>query len=328
MSTTASILVTAIVLLNILAVILLLAGLRRRHGESSTTTQTTGHVWDGDLQELNNPLPRWWLWLFVLTVVFGLGYLVIYPGLGNFAGTAGWSSERQLAEQSAQADKVLAQTFRAFERQSVTALAANPDAVRIGHNLFMNNCVACHGSDGRGAPGFPNLTDRDWLFGGTPEAIVQSIAQGRSSTMPGWREALGGDAGVEDVLRYVMSLSGRDLPAGNLENGRARFSTICVACHGADGRGNQALGAPNLTDPIWLNGGSIASVRSSIANGRHAEMPAHLERLGQTRVNLLAAYVISLGGAQVPGSAESTAARSPQGMDSMPAGNAAAEAPR
>jgi len=300
MNTTVSIFVIAAVLLNIAAIMALLVGLRRRRGEGSSTTEATGHVWDGDLRELNNPLPRWWLWLFVLTVVFGLAYLVVYPGLGNFVGTAGWSSEHQLAEQVAAADKLLQRTFKPYEHRSAESLVSDPEAVRIGRNLFVNNCATCHGSDGRGAPGFPNLTDRDWLWGGTPENIVRTIADGRTSTMPAWREALGGDSGVEDVLRYVMSLSGRDLPAGNLESGKAKFTTICSACHGIDGRGNQLLGAPNLTDQIWLNGGSLIAVRESIANGRHAEMPAHLSRLGETRVNLLGAYVISLGGAELP----------------------------
>lgn len=298
MNPVVSVIVAIVTLVNIAALMILLAGLRRRHGESSTTTETTGHVWDGDLRELNNPLPRWWLWLFVLTVIFALGYMVVYPGLGNFPGTLGWSSERQLAEQTAAADKLLEKTFEPYEHRNALALSTDADALRIGRNLFVNNCAACHGSDGRGAPGFPNLTDRDWLWGGTPAAIVESIANGRTSTMPAWRDALGGDSGVEDVLRYVMSLSGRELPAGDLANGNAKFQTICVACHGPDARGNQQLGAPNLTDQIWLNGGSVAAVRESIANGRHAEMPAHLARLGQTRVNLLAAYVISLGGAQ------------------------------
>jgi cytochrome c oxidase cbb3-type subunit III len=312
MNTTVSIVVVIVVLVNIAAMMALLIGLRRRHGEASTTTETTGHTWDGDLRELNNPLPRWWLWLFVGTVIFGLIYLAIYPGLGNFAGTSGWSSQRQLAEQSAEADKLLERTFKPYEHSKAGILASNPDALRIGRNLFVNNCAACHGSDGRGAPGFPNLSDRDWLWGGTPDAIVQSISEGRVSTMPAWRDALGGDSGVEDVLRYVMSLSGRNLPAGDLANGRAKFAAICSACHGADGRGNQLLGAPNLTDHVWLNGGSIVAVRESIANGRHAEMPAHLERLGETRVNLLAAYVISLGGAQMPvASAQSHPSTSP-----------------
>ncbi len=289
--------VTIVVLVNIGGLLWLLIGVRRRPGEPSTTSQTTGHVWDEDLREWDNPLPRWWLWLFVLTVIFGLGYMVVYPGLGNYAGTAHWTSAGQLQKQNVEAEVVLARTFAQFERRTALELSRSPDAVRVGRNLFVNNCAACHGSDARGAPGFPNLTDRDWLWGGKPDDIVKSIAEGRTSVMPPWRDALGGDSGVEDVLRYVFSLSGQELPAGDLENGRDKFKTICAACHGPDGRGNPLLGAPNLTDHIWLNGGSIAAVRATIAYGRQAEMPPHLERLGATRVNLLAAYVISLGGA-------------------------------
>jgi cytochrome c oxidase cbb3-type subunit III len=306
MNPTVAIIISIVVLLNIAALMVLLFGLRRRAGEQSVTTETTGHVWDEDLRELNNPLPRWWLWLFVLSTVFGLAYLVVYPGLGNYGGTFGWSSQKQHAEQAASAEALLAKTFEPFEHHTALELSRNADAVRIGRNLFVNNCAACHGSDARGAPGFPNLTDHDWLWGGTPEAIEQSIAQGRSSTMPAWKQALGGDSGVEDTLRYVMSLSGRELPAGDLSSGKGKFTAICSACHGAEGHGNQALGAPDLDDQVWLNGGAIATVRESIANGRHAEMPAHLERLGQTRVNLLTAYVISLGGADLA-SAQQTA---------------------
>lgn len=293
------ILVTVVSLANIVGLVLLLASLRRRHGETAGTGETTGHVWDEDLRELNNPLPRWWLWLFILTVVFGIGYLLVYPGLGNYVGTAGWSSQKQYQEQTVAAEAVLARTLAPFERQGVEALARNPDALRIGRNLFMNNCAACHGSDARGAPGFPNLTDKDWLFGGTPAAIVQTISLGRTSVMPAWRDILGGDAGVEDALAYVLSLSGRHGANGNVENGRARFATTCVACHGADGRGNQVVGAPNLTDQVWLNGGALATVRETIAKGRQAQMPPQLERLGETRVKLLAAYVVSLGGADL-----------------------------
>lgn len=309
------ILVAVVSLANIAGLVMLLASLRRRPGETAGTGETTGHVWDEDLRELNNPLPRWWLWLFVLTVVFGIGYLVIYPGLGNYAGTSGWSSQNQYHEQTVAAEAVLARTLAPFEHQDVAALAHNANALRIGRNLFMNNCAACHGSDARGAPGFPNLTDKDWLFGGTPEAIVQTISYGRTSVMPAWRDVLGGDAGVEDVAAYVMSLSGRHAPSGNVENGHARFATICVACHGADGRGNQALGAPNLTDQVWLNGGAAKTIRETIAKGRQAEMPAQLERLGETRVKLLAAFVISLGGADpgvhAPAAGAPTAASTP-----------------
>jgi len=299
MTPVVGILVAVVALANIVGLMMLLASLRRRRGETAGTGETTGHVWDEDLRELNNPLPRWWLWLFILTVVFGIGYLLIYPGLGNYAGMAGWSSQKQYEEQTVAAEAVLARTLAPFGHQDVKALARNVDALRIGRNLFMNNCAACHGSDARGAPGFPNLTDKDWLFGGTPEAIVQTISYGRTSVMPAWRDVLGGDAGVEDVLAYVLSLSGRHGSSGNVENGRARFASICVACHGADGRGNQVVGAPNLTDQVWLNGGAVATVRETIAKGRQAQMPAQLERLGETRVKLLAAYVISLGGADL-----------------------------
>ena len=302
-----AIIVAVLVLGNIAAMLLLLLGVRRRPGESAGTTETTGHVWDGDLRELNNPLPRWWLWLFLITVAFGLGYLVVYPGLGNFAGLEGWTEAGQWRSQNARAEAVLAHTFAPFEHQSVTMLMGEPEALRIGRNLFMNNCATCHGSDGRGAPGFPDLTDADWLWGGTPEAVVESIEHGRVSAMPPWRAALGGDQGVEDVLAYVLSLSGRHVPAGDIESGKAKFATICAVCHGPDGRGNVQLGAPNLTDQVWLNGGSVAAVRESIAGGRHAEMPAHLERLGETRVKLLAAYVLSLGGA-APAPAQSSGA--------------------
>lgn len=310
------ILVAVVSLANIAGLVMLLASLRRRPGETAGTGETTGHIWDEDLRELNNPLPRWWLWLFVLTVVFGIAYLLIYPGLGNYGGTAAWSSEKQYREQTVAAEAVLARTLAPFEHLEVTALAHNPDAIRVGRNLFMNNCATCHGSDARGAPGFPNLTDKDWLFGGTPEAIVQTISYGRTSVMPAWRDVLGGDAGVQDVTAYVLSLSGRHAPAGSVANGQAKFATICIACHGADGRGNQALGAPNLTDQVWLNGGAAATVSETIAKGRQAQMPAQLERLGEARVKLLAAYVVSLGGADVSAhaqAADASAAASPPG---------------
>ena len=299
MTSIVGILVAVVSFANIAGLVMLLASLRRRPGETAGTAETTGHVWDEDLRELNNPLPRWWLWLFVITVVFGIGYLLVYPGLGNYAGTAEWSSERQYREQNVAAEAVLARTLAPFEHQEVAALAHDSAALRVGRNLFMNNCATCHGSDARGAPGFPNLTDRDWLFGGTPEAIVQTISYGRTSVMPAWRDVLGGDGGVDDMAAYVLSLSGRHVPAGNVDNGHAKFATICVACHGAGGQGNQTLGAPNLTDPVWLNGGAPATVRETISKGRQAEMPAQLERLGATRVKLLAAYVISLGGADI-----------------------------
>ena len=289
------IVVATVALLNILALVWLLWGMRRRRGEPMA--ETTGHVWDDDLRELNNPLPRWWLGLFLITVVFGLIYLALFPGLGNYRGTLQWSSHDQWRAQMRSTEAQLARTFAPFEHQSVETLAGNADAVRIGRNLFLNNCAACHGSDGRGAPGFPDLTDRKWLWGGTPADILRTISDGRMGVMPAWRAALGGDAGVEDVLAYVLSLSGRHVPAGDVTSGQQKFLTICIACHGADGHGNPLLGAPSLTDGVWLFGGAVDTVRSTIAEGRQSQMPAFRDRLGETRVKLLAAYVVSLGGA-------------------------------
>jgi cytochrome c oxidase cbb3-type subunit 3 len=298
MTPLASTLVAAATLLNIGAILWLLWWTRKdRTGKPQT--ETTGHVWDDDLREYNNPLPRWWLGLFLITVAFGLVYLAIYPGLGNFPGVKGWSQEEQYRRQSEQAEALLAKTFARFEPQDLTTLVQDPEALRVGRNLFLNNCAACHGSDGRGAPGFPNLADNDWLWGGTPEAIMESIRNGRTGTMMAWQPVIG-RAAVEDVLAYVMSLSGRKLPAGDVTAGKKTFEQLCSACHGMDGKGNQQLGAPNLTDHIWLHGGSVAAVRETIANGRQGQMPAHLDRLGETRTKLIAAYVLSLGGAEQP----------------------------
>jgi cytochrome c oxidase cbb3-type subunit 3 len=293
MNSLTSTLITVPTLLNIVGALWLLWWTSRRRGDEEQA-ETTGHVWDGDLTEYNKPLPRWWLWLFILTVAFGLGYFTVYPSLGNFAGTQKWTSVGQYEAQSKAAEAVIARTFAPFEKASVTELSQDVGAVRVGRNLFLNNCAGCHGSDARGAPGFPNLVDRDWLWGGTPDAVVASIRDGRTGAMPPWQPALG-DSGVENVLAYVMSLSGRKLPAGNVEAGKQKFTEVCSACHGADARGNSMLGAPNLTDSTWLHGGALATIRSTIANGRQGQMPAHLERLGETRIKLLAGYVLSLG---------------------------------
>lgn len=280
-------------LLNIAAVLLLLWWTSRRRGPE-IEGETTGHVWDGDLREYNKPLPRWWLGLFVLTVIFGLIYLALYPGLGRFAGREQWSQVAQYDEQSRQAEALLARTFAPYEKAPLTALESDAGALRIGRNLFLNNCAGCHGSDGRGAPGFPNLTDKDWLWGGDPQTVLTSIRDGRTGVMPAWQSVLG-DNGVLDVVGYVMTLSGRSSPNGSVYKGKLSFEQTCVACHGADGKGNPLMGAPNLTDSVWLHGGAEASILNSIANGHQGQMPAHLERLGETRTKLLAAYVLSLG---------------------------------
>lgn len=295
MSPVVSALVAAVVILNTAAAVWLLLWMRKRRSDDHSAGDTTGHVWDDDLRELNNPLPRWWLWLFLLTVLFALVYLVLYPGLGSRPGTLGWTQVRQWETMQVAQEKRAQAILARFDGRDPAALAADPAAVAIGRNLFANNCAACHGSDGRGATGFPNLTDRDWLWGGEPETIVATISQGRVGVMAPWIEVLG-EKGVDDAAAYVLTLSGRKAPKGDATAGQVQFTTYCIACHGPDGRGNTAVGAPNLTDGIWLHGGSAAKVRETIAHGRQNAMPAQETRLGETRVRLLAAYVISLGG--------------------------------
>jgi cytochrome c oxidase cbb3-type subunit 3 len=282
---------------NIAGALWLLWWTRRSRGESSSTTDTTGHVWDEDLRELNNPLPRWWLWLFILTVLFGGVYLALYPGLGHWRGTLGWSSGGEHASQSALNAARLERTLAQFASRDVRALSTDMAALDIGRNLFLNNCATCHGSDGGGAPGFPNLTDRDWLWGGEPERIVETISQGRTGVMPAWGPALG-SRGVEDMLSYLFSLQGRPLAAGNPKAGAQKYTELCSGCHGADGRGNPVMGTPNLVDGVWLHGGALTTVRQSIESGRTGAMPAHSSRLGETRIKLLAAYVLSLSRTQ------------------------------
>jgi cytochrome c oxidase cbb3-type subunit III len=308
-----SIFIVALTLTYIAGALWLLWWTRRTPGEGSSTDHTTGHVWDEDLVELNNPLPRWWLWLFIITVVFGLVYLVLYPGLGTYQGTLKWSSSAEHAEQSKANAALIEQALAPFSARSASELSADPAALNVGRNLFLNNCATCHGSDGGGAPGFPNLTDKDWLWGGDPATIETTIANGRTGVMPPWGEVLGA-GGVEDMLSYVFSLSGRKLAAGDAQAGGAKFAQLCAACHGADAHGNPAMGTPNLSDAVWLHGGSLAAVRETIEKGRSGTMPAHAARLGSTRVKLLAAYVLSLSRPQpqtvaAGGAADEPAAR-------------------
>jgi cytochrome c oxidase cbb3-type subunit 3 len=258
----------------------------------------TGHVWDEDLQELNNPLPRWWLMMFYITLFFGIGYLVLYPGLGTFKGMLGWTSTGQYQREIDQADAQYGPLFKKYAGMDLIAVAADPEARHMGERMFVNYCAVCHGSDARGARGFPNLRDNDWLYGGTPDAIQTSILSGRSGVMPAWEQALGGQEGVADVAEYVFSLSGREADPAAVGRGKEKFQQLCVACHGMDGKGNQALGAPNLTDNIWLYGGSKSVVMETIAKGRNGQMPPHRDFLGEEKAHLLAAYVYSLSTGQ------------------------------
>ena len=286
-------LVVVLTVVNILAALWLI-WYTRKDREQAVDPTTTGHVWDTDLREWNNPLPRWWLWLFLASIAFSVVYLALYPGLGNYAGTLGWTQDSQHLAELQRAAIVERQTLGKFSGRAPEDLSHDPQALAVGRNLYANNCSTCHGADGRGAPGFPNLADRDWLWGGDASMIRASIAIGRTGAMVGWRDALG-DQGVENVLAYVLSLSGRSAAVGDLRDGAQRYATLCANCHGADGNGNQQLGAPNLTDKIWLNGGSLTAVRKIIEQGRIGTMPAHAARLGDARIDLLTAYVLSLG---------------------------------
>jgi cytochrome c oxidase cbb3-type subunit III len=272
---------------------LFLASERRKPGDPPPGGETTGHTWDGDLKEYNNPLPRWWLFVFYFTVAFAVAYLVLYPGLGVFRGTLGWSQERQWQEQTREANAVSAREFARFDNVPVAALARDPGALKLARNLFAANCSACHGSDARGAKGFPNLTSPNLTWGREPEQILATIGGGRSGVMPAWKDVLGA-AGVEAVASYVYSLSGQPAPAPLVAAGKEKFAALCAACHGPDGHGNPLLGAPNLTDQVWIYGGSLETIKDTIANGRANQMPAHLELLGEQKVRLLAAYVLSL----------------------------------
>jgi cytochrome c oxidase cbb3-type subunit 3 len=254
---------------------------------------TTGHKWDEDLAEYNNPLPGWWRWLFYITIVFSIVYLVLYPGLGSWRGTLGWSQVGQLQEETAQAEKQFGPLYEKFAATEVEALAKSPEALAVGQKLFLNTCAQCHASDGGGSRGFPNLTDRDWLYGGDAKTVKATIAEGRNGIMPPFGEALGGE-GVKNVAQYVRSLSGLTTDPLRVAFGRELYMKTCIACHGADGKGNQALGSPNLTDRTWLHGSDEPLVMETIAKGRNNQMPAHKGLLTDAKIHLLTAYVLSL----------------------------------
>lgn len=258
-------------------------------------TDTTGHVWDDDLTEYNKPMPRWWLILFYLTIWFGLVYLALYPGYGSYQGLLGWSQYSRYEEQVAEARERYAPLYEKYAAMAIPELAQDEDAMRTGQRIFANNCAVCHGSDARGARGFPNLADDDWLYGGEPAQIKASILNGRRGMMPALGAALD-EAAINQVSNYVYALNGRQAPDPEAAaNGQQPYMTYCVACHGPEGKGNVAMGAPNLTDDTWLYDGSLDAIRQAVVNGRQGNMPAHEGILGAERVHVVAAYVYGLG---------------------------------
>jgi cytochrome c oxidase cbb3-type subunit III len=279
---------------NILGALWLL-WITSRSSPGELATDTTGHIWDNDLKELNNPLPRWWLWLFYLTVAFSVVYLVLYPGLGNFKGVLGWSQTGQYDTEVARVQARQQEFFARFDGMELRALAADGDAMAAAGNIFGNRCAQCHGSDGRGAPGFPNLTNASWQWGGDEAAILASIQNGRMGMMPPMADAIGGERGVAGMVEYVRSLAGLDHNA-QLAAAAAPNWPVCGACHGMDGTGMTALGAPNLTDNDWLYGSERHTIAESITRGRQNMMPAQLPILGEQQSRLMAAYVLRLSG--------------------------------
>ncbi|HSS83985.1 MAG TPA: cytochrome-c oxidase, cbb3-type subunit III [Reyranella sp.] len=284
--------VTAVALGGILACALLLWLTARFRGPASADN-TTGHVWDEDLREMNNPMPRWWMGLFVLTIVFGIGYLVVFPGLGSYRGTLAWSTQGEYEKAVEKANAELAPVYAAYTAQPVEKLASDGGAMAVGERLFLNNCAQCHGSDARGSKGFPNLTDGDWLHGGTPEKIHETIALGRISTMPPMAEAVGSAEDVKNLANYVLSLSDSPHDSVRAGLGKSKF-TVCAACHGIGGVGNQAVGAPNLADKIWLHGYGQEAIIAMINGGKTNQMPAQQGRLTEAQIHVLTAYVWGL----------------------------------
>jgi len=254
--------------------------------------KSTGHSWDG-IEELNNPLPFWWVAMFYITIVFGLGYLILYPGLGEYKGLLGWTSVSEHEQEVTDANAKYEPLYQKYASIPVAELSKNEAANRTGGRLFANHCAICHGSDGKGNRGFPNLTDNDWLYGGSPEQIKTTIMNGRNGNMPSWQATLG-DKGVKEVASYVLSLSGREADANEVAAGQKIFQTTCTGCHQADAKGLYALGAPNLTDKTWLYGATRGKIQESISGGRKGVMPSHKKLLGEEKVHILAAYVYSL----------------------------------
>lgn len=293
-----SVYVAGVTLAGMLACLLLLWVTSRKKVEA-TADNTTGHVWDEDLVEMNNPMPRWWMWLFVGTVVFSLLYLVAYPGLGTYQGELGWTSRDAFRAEVEQADRELAPLYAQFTARKPEEVAGDPQAMAIGERLFMNNCAQCHGSDARGSKGFPNLADADWLHGGSADRIVETITGGRQGSMPPMAAAVGSADDVKNVANYVLSLSGAPHDSLRAQLGKSKF-TACAACHGTDGKGNQAIGAPNLTDDTWLHGYGEQAIISMVNNGKTNVMPAQAGKLSDAQIHVLASYVWGLSNKPLP----------------------------
>ena len=298
--------ITIITLASIIACGVLLKMMSTRK-VSGAQVETTGHSWDEDLVEYNNPLPRWWIWLFYITILFSLGYLLLYPGLGNFGGSSQWTSKKQYDEEITQANALAAPIYEKYAKTDLKQLAANPEAMALGQRLFLNYCAQCHSSDARGGKGYPNLGDMHWIYGGEPETIKETIAKGRVAMMPPWGPVLG-EEGVKDMAHYVLSLNGRTFDTLRAARGKEKYATTCVACHGLEGKGNPAIGAEDLTQVVLLYGADEPALIETISKGRTSTMPGQKELLGEAKLHIVAAYVWSLSNAR-PAAAPPSAAK-------------------
>lgn len=295
--------IAAFTVLGILFSLWLLSSQTTKKLAEGEQAETMAPTWDGDLQELNNPLPRWWMWMFYGLIFFGIGYLVLYPGMGKFAGTLGWSSFQEWKDDKDAVDAEFGKVMAPFMSQDLMTVAQNEDAKRMGQNLYMTYCMQCHGTSGEGGKGFPNLKDGQWLFGGTPDDIKASITGGRIAEMPAMGDAVGGEQGAKEVANYVLSLGGKPHDATLAAAGKEKYAA-CAGCHGENGKGMPVASFPDLTDDAWLYGGSESAIAQSILKGRKGGMPAQSQASGgalnDSKIHLLAAYVWGLGGGKQP----------------------------
>lgn len=292
MSTGWSIFIIVLVFGNLIGVMWLLLATSSKKQANGSEVESTGHEWDG-ITELNNPLPKWWFNMFILTTVFGVGYMFLFPALGSYEGYLGWTQLKQLDSQMELNRANRADYFKQFEGLELTELQTNKNAMDTASRLFANNCAQCHGSDGMGSRGFPNLSDDDWLYGSSLENVMHSILNGRQGMMPAFGSILPQDQ-LAATAQYVLSLSNKATDQSKVAEGKAVFEMQCAACHGIDGKGNQMLGAPNLTDTVWLYGGMLKDIESTIKAGRSGQMPAHQHLFNEQETKVLAAYVLSL----------------------------------
>lgn len=293
MSTGWSLFVILLVVANIIGCGWLLFANRNVQIDPNEKGQSTGHDFDG-IEELNNPLPAWWTWLFVGSIAFSAGYLVLYPGFGNFAGVLGWTSANEVEAATARADAQYGPIFAGYLAQEIPDLLDDERALAMGSRIFANGCSVCHGSDARGGPGYPNLADHDWLYGGSPDRIVKTITDGRNGMMPPFAAAIGGDEGVRNMTEYVLALSGRDHDPVLAIAAKPAFDTLCGICHAANATGNPDIGAPDLTDDVWLHGGRREDIVRVLNVGILSQMPSHKDLLSPARIHLAALYVFSL----------------------------------